>query len=246
MPITTLATANDILNRVAAEVGVEPVTDPYSSNDPTFVKLRYLLNIAGEELVEAYPWEHLQSEHQIVTDAATNPTAEYALPADFSRMINQTGWERSQRVPLGGPLSPQDWAYLKGRQLASNTLYASFRISEGLFKIYPSPPPDGLDINFEYIRNTWVRSGTEPFDYFTEATDGSQTILFHRTLISRYLKVKFLEATGFDTTKAQDDFTQIFTFLTGTDKGAPVLNAGGRRTYPYLGIGNVPDTGFGL
>jgi hypothetical protein len=243
MGINTLASANDILNRVAAEVGVAPVIDPYASTDPSFIKMRYLLNIAGEELVEAHPWEQLLKEHQILT--ADGDTGVYTLPSDFSHMINQTGWERSRNVPLGGPLSPQDWAYLKGRNFASTTLYASFRISEGSFKVYPDPPPVGLDINFEYVSTNWVRSATQPYTYSDQVVDGAQTPLFNRTLISRYLKLKYLDATGFDTSKAQSDFDQMFLMLTGTEKGAPILSAGGASGYPYLNIGNVPDTGFG-
>lgn len=245
MAITTLFTANEILNRVAAEVGVAPVIDPYTSIDPTFIKLRYLLDIACEELTEAHPWEQLLKEHQIITQAGD--TGDYPLPDDFAYMLNQTGWERSQQVPLGGPLSPQDWAYLKGRNLSTSTLYASFRLAEGVFRVFPSPPSVGLDINFEYVSNTWARSATMPYTYAGSITEGNQTPLFHRTLLSRYVKLKFLESTGFDTTKAQDDFNQMFSFLTGTEKGAPVLNAGGSGSgLAYLGFNNIPNTGFGL
>ena len=67
-----------------------------------------------------------------------------------------------------------------------------------------------------------------------------------KTLISRYLKVKYLESAGFDTTKAQDDFAQTFSFLTGFDKSAPILNQGrSTRRYPYLSVLNLPDTGYG-
>ena len=246
MAITTLSSANDILNRVAAEIGVTPVQDPFSSQDPTFMKMQYLLNIAGEELVEAHAWEQLLKEHQIVT--VDGDTGEYTLPDDFAYMINQTGWERSQRVLLGGPMTSADWAYLKGRDFAENTLYVSFRFSEGLFKTYPAPPAAGLDINFEYVSNKWVRSATaDPeFTYTDSTTTGDQVPLFNRTLISRYLKVKMLETTGFDSTKAQEDFNQMFTFLTGTEKGAPILNAGRRGSFPYLGFRNIPDTGYGM
>ena len=79
----------------------------------------------------------------------------------------------------------------------------------------------------------------------TEGYFGKQ--MFLETLITRYVKLKYLEASGFDTTKAQDDFAQTFSFLTGFDKGAKVLNAGrGGRGFPYLSIWNVPDSGFGL
>lgn len=241
---TTIITANEILNRVAAEVGIQPVSDPWASTDPAFVQMKFLLNTAGEELMQAYPWELLVGSHQIVT--AGGDTGSYPLPDDFGYMINQTGWDRSQNIPLGGPLSAQDWTYLKGRDLAQNTLYASFRIAEGLFNIYPDPPPTGLDINFEYISINWVTNGIPPEVHQSEVLVGSDKPLYDKTLITRYLKVKYLESAGFDTAKAQDDFNQTFSFLTGFDKGAGVLNAGRRRGYPYLTNWNVPDTGFGL
>ena len=246
MGINSVSSANDLINRVAVEIGVAPSTDPFGSEDPTFIKLKTFLNIAGEELVEAHPWEVLLKEHQIITTGTD--TGVYTLPTDFSHIVNQTGWERSQRVPLGGPLTSADWAYLKGRDFAENSIYVSFRIAEGNFNVYPAPPTVGLDINFEYVSTGWVRSATAAPDYtYTdEVTQGDQVPIFNRTLISRYLKLKMLEATGFDTTKAQADFNQIFSFLTGSEKGAAVLNAGRGGAFPYLGIRNVPDTGFGL
>jgi hypothetical protein len=246
MSINTASSANEILNRVAVEIGAAPIADPFGSDDPTFVRLKYLLNVAGEELVEFHKWEQLLKEHQIIT--VDGDTGVYDLPDDFSHMVNQTGWERSQQTPLGGPLTSEAWAYLKGRNLASNSLYISFRIAEGKFNVFPDTPPAGLDINFEYVSTGWVRSATQDpeYTYTDEVTAGNQTPVFNRTLISRYLKLKMLEATGFDTTKAQDDFNTIFSVLTGSEKGAPILNAGGSNGYPYIGYGNVPITGFGV
>jgi len=240
--------ASEILNRVAAEVGIAPVTDPYASTDPFFIQLRYLLNTAGEELMQAYPWELLTRAHQIVTQAGD--TGEYDMPDDFGYILNQTEWDKSNERPIGGPLSPQEWTYLQGANIASNTLYASFRISQGKFNVFPTNPPAGLDLNFEYISTKWVRDGTstpQAPTYRADVSIASDVPLFDKTLITRALKVKYLEAGGFDTTKAQGDFNQIFAFLTGTDKGAPILSAGRRgRRFPYVNGYNVPDTGFGL
>ena len=245
MALTTTATANTILNRVAAEVGIQPVVDPYASQDPVFVQLQFLLNTAGEELRYAHQWEFLTKSHQILT--TDTDTGSYPLPADFGYMINQTGWERAENVPLGGPLSAQDWTYLRGRDLASSTLYASFRIAEGNFNIYPIPPPNGLDINFEYQTINWVSDGQVNPVFSDSVLNGSDVPLFDRTLITRYVKLKYLEASGFDTVKAQADFNQIFSFLTGFDQGAGILNAGrGGRNFPYLSVLNTPDTNFGL
>lgn len=255
------ATANDILNRVAAEVGLEPVNDPYGSSQQEFKQMTYLLNIAGEELCQLYHWEFLMREAFIRTDdpPIDSVPGNYPLPDDFLYMINQTGWERNENVPLFGPLSPQDWQYLLGRDLVSGTIDASFRIQQGRITLFPQPPPENLDIRYEYICRNWVIDSSYredpdlPDDVYTpprvqdRVKVGSDTPLFDRTLISRMLKAKFLEAKGLDSSKAQADLNQTFQLLTSHDKGAPILSAGGcRRSFPYLdGFNNTPDTGYG-
>lgn len=242
-PVPMAAQAGDIINAVAAECGIAPVTDPFSEQDQTFQQLIYLLNIAGLELVLMFPWEQLQAEHAIATTALD--TGDYALPTDFAYMINQTGWERAQNVPLGGPLSPQDWQYLLGRGLTTSTLYASFRLREGQFSIFPQPPPAGLDIRFEYVSKNWVYKPDTLV--FTDSCDTfSDTPMYNRLVLSRYLKVKYLDSKGLDSSKAQDDFDDVFSGMTGQNMGAKVLDAGGYGNgVPLLGGGNVPFNGYG-
>ena len=129
----------------------------------------------------------------------------------------------------------------------SYTIYASFRLQQGKFTIFPQPPPNGLDIHYEYISNAWVEDSTNPGNYIDRVKKGADTPLFDRTLLSRLLKVKFLEAKGMDATKAQADLNQSFGLLTAHDKGAGILTAGcNRRGFPYLsGFDNTPDTGYG-
>lgn len=246
MPITTVGTANDILNQVAAEIGITPVADPYGSQDDVFVQMRYLLNTAGVELVTAYPWELLNREASITT--MNGDSGVYDLPDDFYYMIDQTGWERSQNVPLFGPLSAQDWQYLLGRDLVNSTIYASFRLKEGKFNLFPQPPPENLDIKYEYISKNWVSdTTTNPATEKDEVTQGSDVPQFDKTLLARYLRVKILSAKGFDTSDAKEDFAQLFGFHTGLDKGAEVLNAGSNFGFPYLNTWrNLPDSGYGL
>jgi len=238
------ATANDILNRVAAEVGLEPVDDPYGSTEQAFKQMTYLMNIAGEELCQIYPWEFLMREHSVQT--LSTDSGNYDLPDDYLYMLNQTGWERAENVPLFGPLSPQDWQYLLGRDLVSHTIYASFRIQQGKFTIFPQPPPDGLDIHFEYVSKNWVQDSSSS-NFQDRVKVGSDTPMFDRTLLSRMIKVKFLEAKGLDTTKPQADLNQSFQMLTSHDKSAPILNVGYRATWvPLLSsYGNTPDSGYG-
>lgn len=244
MPITTSISASEILNRVAVEVGLDPVVNPYSTNDQSFVQLQYLLNIAGEDLAIQYPWNMLVRDASI--DTTLDPSGEYALPEDFLYITNQTVWERNNRVPIQ-LLSAQDWAYLEGRQFAKDTIYAKFRLQMGKFTIYPQPVPSGLDIHYEYTSKNWVMDPVQQDKLKDDVTTGTDIPLYDKTLITRYVKLKWLEAKGFESGKAQDDFNQTFLNLTGHDKAAPTLNQGfGSRGYPYIDVyRNTSDTNFG-
>jgi hypothetical protein len=246
-PSKSATTANTILNQVAAEVGIQPVADPVSSVDPTFVQLRYLLNAAGEELVIMYKWDWLMSE-ATVNPADEDPvgSGSYPLPDDFGYMIDQTGWDRTNNVPLYGPLSPQDWQYLEGRDLVSSTIYASFRLAQGTLNLFPAQL-DAVDIRYEYVSNAWVQNGDDPTVFTAEVQAGNDIPVYHRNLITRYLKVKYQEAKGLDSQKAQDTFNQMFAFMSGQNLGGEILNAGqGFRGFPYLNAWNsTPDSGYG-
>ncbi len=239
-----LSTANEIINRAAVEVGLIKATDPVADVDETFVQLTELLNSAGAEMVEIFPWQILVKSFQVVTTSLDSGT--YDLPDDFSYMIDQTGWEHSNRVAMGGPLSAQDWTYLKGRDLISQSIYASFRLTDNKFDIYPQQPvPGGLDINFEYISRNWVQGldGTEK-----DLVDlGTDVVRYEPILIIKFLKCKFLEAKGFDTNAARNEFENMLNSRTGKDTGAAILNASNNsRGFPYLSpYYNTSDTGYG-
>ena len=246
MAITTFTTAGDVINRAAAECGFAPVDDPVTSTDAKFQQMRYLLNTAGEELCLAHPWEWLVTSATIDENTVRNSEGGFEIPSDYYYLIPQTGWDTDKRLPIGGPLTAQEWTYVISRDVDTSTLFTSFRLFGGLFYLYPNPPqsPDTFTFKYEYINKNWVQGSDQTKkDAVTAADD---TVLMDRTLISRYLKLKYLEASGFDTTKAQADFNQMFDFLTGKDKSAKVLNAGGMNgAYSYLSWHNVPFTDYG-
>lgn len=241
------------MNQAAVEVGLTPVSDAYSSQDDAFAQLRALLNSAGQQLVTYHTWQQLTREHLFTTDPVQDPQ-DYALPADFAYMVDQTGWMRDQNVPLMGPLSAQDWQYLQGRNLASTTIYASFRINEGLLKLYPSTAiGSAQQIAYEYVSKNWVKPATEsdPDNYTDAVAQGSDLILFPAPLPMLYLKARYLAAKRYDTTRADAEFSSQFNQWTGLEKSAPILGmgnrpGGGQGRIPYLdGWRNTPDTGYG-
>lgn len=237
-------TANDLLRNVAVEVGLAPETDPYSSQNTIYTQLKALLDVAGQELTELWEWSDLNKTFSFVT---VDGQTVYDLPDDYGYIINQTGWDNSNQLPIGGPLTSQTWAYLKGRDLASQTIYATFRMAGDSVELMPDPPPVGVDISFQYISRNWVQeSGSEITK--DKVGSGSDLILFDQILISRYLKAKHLDSKGFDAAVAYTDFETMFNARTGRDKGAQILSASrGNRSFPLISpYRNVGDTGYGL
>jgi hypothetical protein len=236
-------TANEIINRAAIEVGLLTNTDPVASTEDTYIQLTGLLTAAGQELVEMNAWQTLRSVFSFTT--ADGDSGEYDLPDDFAYMIDQTGWDTSNTVPIGGPLSPQVWSYLEGRDLVSQSIYASFRVMDNTFNLFPQPPPVGMAVRFEYINRNWVQEAGDGDRRDTIGT-GSDIVLYEAILIVKFLKMKWYQAKGFPSEAAAMDFDNMFTGRVGRDKGAPVLNAGGgSRGLPYLNGWNVPDTRYG-
>jgi len=238
--------AQDIVNRAAVEVGVGVSTDVFADVNPSIVQFRNLLTSCGQELVESHEWDYMRREHSITTAAIDD--GDYALPADFGYMINQTGWDRTNRLPVTGPLSPQQWQYLKGRNLATSTIYVSFRIHENKFNVFPDDPvPDGLNIRFEYMSRDWVIPISAPTTFEDTVQANGDIVLFKPVMIVQYLKYKFLDAKGFDSHSALQAFTASYMKESGRNKGAPILSAGmGISRLPLLDHRNVPYTNFGV
>lgn len=240
-----LFSVNDIINRAVAEIGLNQTTDPVGSTDETFVLAQSLLDSAGQEMVELHQWQNLVRKYEINT--LSTDSGEYDLPDDFCYMIDQTGWDRTNHVPVNGPLNAQDWTYIEGRNLVSQTIYASFRPVQNKVVIFPSPPPDGLKLTFEYISRNWLMTAANGQSTHDVIKDGGDICLFEPILMIKFLKVKIQDSKGFDSTAARQDFENMFLSRTGKDEGAEVLNASfNARGIPYLNTyWNTPDTGYG-
>lgn len=238
-------TANDLINRAAVEVGLNADTDPVGSPDETYVQMQALLDSAGQELVNLFDWPILIREWAI--DTSADPTGKYALPSDFDHMVNQTVWDTVNTVPVAGPLSPQQWTYLEGRNLVSQTIYASLREFENLLQLYPQPAPPTV-ITLEYISRNWVAEQVANNPTSDSVGTGSDLVLYDPLLIVKMLKMKYLQAKGLPSQDAAMEFDTVLQSRMSKSTGASVLNAGGQvRRFPYLNpYQNTGDTGYGM
>lgn len=241
-------TAGNIVNDAAVEIGLSPVTDPFTSTDANYIQMCRLLKSVGRELVHSRPWTHLRKDYTFTT---VQGTSTYSMPSDFHQMIDQTWWNRTNRLPVGGPLSPQEWEYLKARMVGV-VFNVLFRPGNNSIQLYPdTDTPGGYVIAFQYASSWWVSNDVTPTvtsrDYPQYATD---TLWFDPLLLTRGLKLAFLKAKGFDTTSAQQDYDYTLEQVKGHDSPAQILNmnkstlASSVNDRP-MGNQSVPITGFG-
>lgn len=242
----TFDTAKNVLNDAALGLGLtsSALTDPYASTDPNVVQLRVMLTEFGQDLLRQHSWTHLQTTHTFVT---VDGTATYALPGDFDRLLDQTGWDRTQQFPLAGPINAQGWQLLQAQSVGS-VVDAWFRIANNLVNIYPTPGATVRTLAFEYVSKYWVAATAAPTTRVKETPSiESDVCFFDRRLLITGLRLAFLEAKGFDTGAASQKYSDALEAAKGGDGAAPVLSLNGPRprTTRYLDAANIPETGYG-
>lgn len=233
-------TVANVVSDAAAELGLGTVSDVFASTDANVVQLRTLLKSTGRKLGKLRRWRQLVKEHTFLTTSGEDT---YTLPAGFVSMVDQSGWNRTQRMPLN-PLEPQAWQYLEAGGIGL-TLTAYFRPRDLTLQLWPASPPAGETIAFEYVSRYWVAVAATPTVGTKDApTLNTDVLLFDVSLLVPALKVAFLLAKGFDSTAAQAEFDAALGMEASANVGAaPVLSLNGRGG--ALPVFNVADTGFG-
>lgn len=167
----TLATA---VANVAAEAGYTVDSNIVTSSDVTTKQLLAIAQRINREIGDQYPWPKLYASGSITL---VGGQATYSLPAAFSWYHYETFWNSSNRWRILGPMSPQEYAEVRGYGL-NTTVYQRFQVrgvtnSELLISPTPSASQNGNIIIFEYIADrsarprTWTTSTTYGVNSYT-------------------------------------------------------------------------------
>lgn len=155
-----------LIQDVVGELGSLPsVTSVISNNDPTVSQLVALLQRLGKDIRDDYVWPQLVKEHSISLVSGQDT---YPLKADFNSQIHRTHWDDTNNWELYGPMSPQEWQWIK-RGVVSSGPRRRFRIKgwntssswgQGVGSIVIDPVPGSGDTGqilvFEYLSRTWI------------------------------------------------------------------------------------------
>jgi hypothetical protein len=208
------------------------------NEDPTAIALKRAALKTGRELAAKVKWQALVTEHTFATVAST---ASYALPTDYGQFSQVTFWDRTNDWELLGPATPRIWQYLQSATVSAGVRYW-YRVAGNFFQLYPTPTTVNT-IVYEYYSRYYcaTAAGTAKEDW-TLDTDLCRldAELFILGVVYYFKKSKGLP---FAEDKA-DYLTGILDYQSNDTPKAPV-DFGANNPLVDVGIGNIPDTGFG-
>lgn len=238
-----------IIQTVCDELGnINRPSTIIGSQDVQVQQLLALANREGKELAAregiSGGWPQLRMEH---TDTFDTGVANYPFPSDLQYFINTTSWDRAQKWPMRGPISPQEWQVLKSGTIGSLGPRRRFRIMAG--EIYFDPTPElgdnGNTFVLEYYSNAWCEStGGSPQSSW--AADNDEPRLPDDCFILG-IKWRFRRAKGLDYDEEFSAYEDLVSRELGRSGMALVLDLGAEsNTIRFLDESNLPDSGFGV
>lgn len=241
MPSASFSTVDSIVSSVSVELGLGAVSgDPFAATvDANVAQLVQLLNSLGRRLLLENNWLQTRKEK---TYTATASQTSFTLPTDFFSYVDQTAWNRTRRLPLA-PVSPQQWQALQAGPVAT-VLPILFRPQDGVLQLSTGAALNDV-VAFEYTSTWWVHAsgGTAPTK--DSATATGDVLWIERQVLMDGLKASWLQAKGFDSSAALNDFDgSLAAAMARNAQAAPVLSLNGGQRLSLFGP-NVPETGFG-
>ena len=223
-----------LIQNSAKRLGLSSPASAFNATDNQIVQLVALSQQEGVELARRFPWQVLTKEKTFTGTAAAAQSG--AVPSDFDRFVDESFFNRTQKRPLHGPISPQDWQFIQAS--VATTIIESFRRRGN--DILITPTPNGTDsYAYEYISTQWCESSGST-DQSAWASDTDTGILSEELMtlgvIGRFLRAKGMDyAEPFRTYEIQ--VAQAFS----RDGGRRRLNMGARssrRRSPYIAEGS--------
>jgi hypothetical protein len=235
-----LSTLLDILQRAADELGL-PRPSSAASADVGARQLFALANATGRDLMRVHDWGALQTLATITTQAGI---ADYALPADFHRVVPDTHWDRSNDWRMSGPDTPQMDRWRRESGVAETGTRRTFRQVGGKVRIFPTPTAAGQELVYEYVSQHWARSATNTVQ--EEMAADTDTCVFSKDLMVKGVKWRFMAAKGLYADALRDEFNDLRDLEIAADIGGTTLDMAPSEGDGPIDLGSLPDGNWSL
>lgn len=245
-----MRTLLQIITAVVDETGFgDSPTAVVGSTDPTMRQMLALAQRQGYELAQMDSanegWPILRKEYIFSTVVSQEA---YAFPSDYSYIVGQTEWDRTQHWQLVGPATPQEWQLIQSglSPIGPRRRFRIMRDATGITsKIFLNPIPSTVNtIVFEYYTNQWCASSVGVAkSLFSADTD---VPLIQDDLFILGIKCRFLRAKGLPYDEEYKDYQELKQILMARSGASRPLYLGGNNSNSILlSNANIPDTSYG-
>lgn len=220
----------DICKNVAADCGIdEPVVPMFNSRQPASRRLLAQARRALWALRARADWAELVVEHEFQATGSSD----YALPADFGKMINDTVWERSRYWAMRGSLGAQQWQLYRSSIYGRATMWRRYRLripsGQGagqpvMFSI--DPPVSSTDSTSKFVfeyRSTWCvvgKNGQMQPDW----ADDYDTSILDEMLLELGTRWRMLRRLGLAYDEEKDEYEREVDKMVARNGGTQTLN----------------------
>jgi hypothetical protein len=235
-----------IIQQASLNLGLIQPDTVVGNNEQQVKEMLNALNTEGRFLLREQPaLPQVQRQGQWTAVASENQGALSTIASDYLYAQRNTFWDRNRTYSLTGPLSAQEWQFVKARLVSGP--YYQFRImmdpatNKNSIYLYPAPPA-GLPLYFEYISKNWVASSDMTTAYSQFGNSDNDVGLIDETLLQLGVEWRWMRLKGFDNWQERKrEYDMYKGTVKAQDGGSSIFYAGGAS--PTVSIGALVPEG---
>lgn len=204
-----------------------------ASTDAQIIQIRALLEEVCEDICSRWVWTALTEEATFTTLAQEDQGALSSLaPKGFVRILNETIFDRTLRLPIYGPMGASKWQALKA--LPTTGPFYKYRIRGGKVIFNPLPPAGHL-CAFEYTSNQ-IALSSDGLTQRTYPTADDDTFVLDSKYLMAGLRWKWKAEKGLPYAEEFTRYENMVNDENGRDGTKPVINMGSDSQTAFPGI----------
>ena len=191
------------------------------SQDDQLEQIVGLANEIGEDLIIRRNWTNLIREATFTSVAGEDQGLMTDLaPDNFYKVLNDTMFNRTRRLPLYGPRNSQQWQMFKS--LPFTGPFYQYRIRQGRLMTIPALPA-GHIIAFEYVSKAICYNANENA-YKVFFTNDEDEVLLDPNLMLKGLRWRWKAEKGFPYLEEFRAYEVAAANMAAADGGAPTIH----------------------
>jgi len=222
-----------LIQKACSRTGFPVPATVYGSTDTRVLQVMNLLEEEGNDLAQRHTWSTLTKEATHTTLATEDQgNIETIASSGFRFIKNNTIWDRTDDLPVLGPIDGQEWQKLKAVANTGPRYY--YRLRANKLLVNPTPTA-GHTWAFEYQSKNWIldADGSTTKEFFTADTD---TFLLPESLLLMGVRWRWLREKGLSYAELFQSYEMQVKDAMGRDGGKPALSMNGSRESSKPGI----------